>query len=315
MKPNNVELIPLPLCHSHGLRCCYANLLNGSTIVLSDGISHIKSIFEMINLYKVTAIDLSPSAILILLKLSKGRFFEVNVQMDYIQIGTAILQEDTKKVLISGFPNTRLYNFYGSTESGRTCVLDFSKERDRHGCIGKPTINAKFIVTDENRKRISSSKEKVGLLASAGPMNMKGYWKKPELTKQVMQNEFFYTNDIGYIDEEGFIYILGRKDDIINCGGIKIAPDEIEESVKKYKEIIDCACVPKEDKVTGQTPKVFVVVYNKEKFQKKELIKFLEKYIDNNKIPKDIEVIDEIPRTYNGKIQRVKLMEQKNTII
>ena len=79
-----------------------------------------------------------------------------------------------------------------------------------------------------------------------------------------------------------------RKDDIINCGGIKIAPDEIEESVKKYKEIIDCACVPKEDKVTGQTPKVFVVVYNKEKFQKKELIKFLEKYIDNNKIPKDI---------------------------
>ena len=258
MKPNNVELIPLPLCHSHGLRCCYAN---------------------------------------------------------YIQIGTAILQEDTKKVLISGFPNTRLYNFYGSTESGRTCVLDFSKERDRHGCIGKPTINAKFIVTDENRKRISSSKEKVGLLASAGPMNMKGYWKKPELTKQVMQNEFFYTNDIGYIDEEGFIYILGRKDDIINCGGIKIAPDEIEESVKKYKEIIDCACVPKEDKVTGQTPKVFVVVYNKEKFQKKELIKFLEKYIDNNKIPKDIEVIDEIPRTYNGKIQRVKLMEQKNTII
>lgn len=315
MKPNNVELIPLPLSHSHGLRTCYANLLNGSTIVLSDGVSHIKSIFEMINLYKVTAIDLSPSAVLILLRLSKGRFFEVNVQMDYIQIGTAILQEDTKKVLISGFPNTRLYNFYGSTESGRTCVLDFSKERDRQKCIGKPTINTKFIVTDENRKRISSSKEKVGLLASAGSMNMKGYWKQPELTKQVMQNEFFYTDDIGYIDEEGFIYILGRKDDIINCGGIKISPDEIEESVKKYKEIIDCACVPKEDKVTGQTPKVFVVVYNKEKFQKKELIKFLEKYIDSNKIPKDIEVIDEIPRTYNGKIQRTKLQNQKNTII
>ncbi len=308
MKSNNVELLPLPLSHSHGLRCCYANLLNGSTIILCSGVSQVKRIFEWINLYKVTSMDLSPSAVLVLLKLSKGRFLEINNQIDYIEIGTATLEEDTKKLLLSIFPTTRLYNFYGSTESGRTCILDFSKERNRYRCIGRPTINAEFIVVDEEQNKISSSETNVGLLASAGAMNMKGYWKQPELTAQIMKNGFVYTNDVGYIDKEGFIYVLGRKDDVINCGGIKIAPEEIEESVKKYQEVIDCACVPKEDKIKGQVPKIFIVVENKKIFQKKKLMKFLENYIDDNKMPKEIEIIDEIPRTYNGKIQRMNLI-------
>ncbi len=309
MKSNNVELIPLPLSHSHGLRGCYANLLNGSTIVLCNGVSQAKRIFEWMDQYKITSMDLSPSAAVVLLKLSKGKFFEVGVQLDYIEIGTAALEEDTKKLLLSGFPTARLYNFYGTTESGRTCILDFSKDRDRCRCIGKPTRNAKFIVTDENRNIISSSADNLGLLASAGTMNMKGYWKQPELTSQVMQNGFVYTNDLGYIDEDGFVYVLGRKDDVINCGGIKIAPEEIEESVRKYQGIVDCACVPMEDKILGQVPKIFIVVDNKETFQKKDLKKFLKGYIDDSKMPRKIEIIDEIPRTYNGKIQRAKLLD------
>lgn len=309
MKSNNVELIPLPLSHSHGLRSCYANFFNGSTVVLCNGVSQAKYIFEWMDLYKITSMDLSPSAAVVLLKLSKGKFFEIDGQLDYIEIGTAALEEDTKELLLSGFPTVRLYNFYGSTESGRTCILDFNKDRNRRRCIGKPTRNAKFIVTDENRNEISSSAENLGLLASAGTMNMRGYWKQPELTSQVMQNGFVYTNDLGYIDEDGFIYVLGRKDDVINCGGIKIAPEEIEESVKKYQEIVDCACVPKEDKIMGQVPKLFIVVAQKDKFQKKDLMKFLKKYIDDNKMPREVEIIDEIPRTYNGKIQRAKLLD------
>lgn len=125
-----------------------------------------------------------------------------------------------------------------------------------------------------------------------------------------MHDGFVYTNDLGYIDEDGYVYVLGRKDDVINYKGIKIAPEEIEESVKKYAEIIDCACVPKADKMMGQVPKLFVVVRDKNAFRKIELFKFLEAYVDANKMPKEIEVIDEIPRTANGKIQRAKLVEK-----
>lgn len=310
MKEGNIELVPLPLSHSHALRCCYANLLNGSAIVLTDGVTRIKSVLEMMTNYHVTALDFSPSAVQVLIKLAKDKFYAFAEQIDYIQIGTAPLSEETKELLTEKFANSRLYNFYGSTESGRTCVLDFNKDRNKKHCIGKPTCNAGFIVTDDERKEIRSSESNPGLLASAGPMNMKGYWKQPELTAQTMHDGFVYTNDLGYIDEDGYVYVLGRKDDVINYKGIKIAPEEIEESVKKYAEIIDCACVPKADKMMGQVPKLFVVVRDKNAFRKIELFKFLEAYVDANKMPKEIEVIDEIPRTANGKIQRAKLVEK-----
>lgn len=310
MKADNIELIPLPLSHSHGLRCCYANLLNGSAVALIEGVSWVKRVFGLIEKYKVTAMDLSPSALTVLHKLAGEKLSEISGQIDYIQVGTEALPEDVKEILISYFPSARLYNFYGSTESGRTCVLDFNKDRGRAGCIGKPTKNAEFIVTNENREPIESSEDNMGLLATAGCMNMKGYWKQPELTEKIMQNGYIYTNDLGYIDADGYVYMRGRKDDIINYKGIKIAPSEIEESVRKYDKIADCACVPKEDKLSGQVPKLYVVVNDKENFQKKELFDFLKKHIDGNKMPKEIEVIDEIPRTYNGKIHRKKLIER-----
>lgn len=311
MKEGNVEFIPLPLSHSHGLRCCYANILNGSAVVLMEGVSWMKQVFKMIEEYKVTAMDVSPSAVMIFDQLAKGQLATISEQIDYIQVGTEPLQEKVKEILMTSFPSARLYNFYGSTESGRTCVLDFNKEKDRARCIGKPTRNATFIVTDEERKPIESSRENMGLLASAGPMNMKGYWRQPELTAQTMQDGYVYTNDMGYIDEDGYVYMFGRKDNVINCQGIKISPEEIEESVRKYEQIVDCACVPMEDKLSGQVPKLFVVVRDKDTFQKKDLTVFLKNYIDGNKMPKRIEVIDEIPRTSNGKIHRAKLIDWK----
>ncbi len=311
IRKNSVELIPLPISHSHGLRSCYANLLNGSGIVLSDGVMMIRNLFDMINEFHVTAMDFSPSAVKVLIKLAKERFFDLADQLDYIEIGTAVLDEETKKTLIDHFPNTRLYNFYGSTESGRSCVLDFRKENLRK-CVGKPTRHARFIVTDENRKEILSSEDNMGLLACCGAMNMKGYWKQKELTEQTMRDGFVYTNDLSYIDENGYVYVYGRKDSIINFGGIKIAPDELEEQIIKYKGIKDCACVPKNDSVYGQIPYLYITVENKDDFDMAAFMSFMKEHIDYNKLPKKVEIIDSIPRTFNGKLQRDPLIRRCN---
>lgn len=310
MKEGNVEFIPLPLSHSHGLRCCYANMLNGSAVVLTEGVTQLKLVFDLIEKYQVTAMDVSPSAVMIMEQLAKGQLSKISGQIDYIQVGTEPLQENVKEMLVSSFPSARLYNFYGSTESGRTCVLDFNKE-NRAKCIGKPTRNARFIVTDEKRRPIESSRDNMGLLASAGPMNMKGYWRQPELTARTMQDGYVYTNDMGYIDEDGYVYMFGRMDNVINCQGIKIAPEEIEEVAGKYGQVLDCACVPMEDKLSGQVPKLYVVVQDKELFQIKDLLSFLRQSIDGNKMPKKVEVIEEIPRTSNGKIHRARLVTGK----
>lgn len=312
MKEYNVELIPMPLSHSHGLRRCYGNMLNGSSAVFINGVTLLQAVFSLMDQYHVTSMDLSPSNLSIIFKLSKDRLGDYADQLDYIQLGSAPLPEEDKLHLSRLLPKTRLYNFYGSTEAGCSCLLDFNAASGKPGCIGKPAKNAQFIVVDENRNIIDSSIDHLGFLASSGSINMKGYWKDPQLTKEAMENGFLYTKDLGYIDEEGFIYMLGRKDDVINYGGIKISPEEIESIVIKHPQVNDCACIPVKDPLTGQAPKLFISIQDPQQYDQKELKNYLLKNLDANKQPKFIEVIDQIPRTFNGKIQRNKLIDRTN---
>lgn len=313
MKPDNVELIPMPLSHSHGLRRTYGNMLNGSSAVFSNGVTLLKQVFDLMDKYHVTSMDLSPSNLSIIFKLSKDRLGDYADVMDYIQLGSAPLPENDKEHLARILPDTRLYNFYGSTEAGCSCLLDFNETSGKQGCIGKPAVNARFIVVDENRNDITDTAtfDNPGFLASSGSINMKGYWKAPELTEETMSDGFIYTKDLGYIDEEGYIYMLGRKDDVINYGGVKIAPEEIESVVVKHPSVADCACIPVKDPLTGQAPKLFIALKTGEEYDKKAFKAFLQDALDANKQPKLIEIIDQIPRTFNGKIQRKKLMEME----
>lgn len=307
MKTDNVELVPMPLSHSHGLRRTYGNMLNGSTVVFIDGVMFLKKVFGMMDKYGVTAIDLSPAMLSIIFKLGKDSLGDYADQLDYIQLGSAPLPEDDKVHLCALLPKTRLYNFYGSTEAGCSCILEFNSMAGKKGCIGKPTVNAQFIVVDDDRNVIESSPENLGLLASSGDINMKEYFHEPELTEQTMKDGFIYTKDLGYIDEEGFVYMLGRKDDVINFGGIKISPEEIESAVRKNPIVKDCACIGKADKISGQVPKLFISLEEGTEYDAKAFKAFLMEAIDANKQPSLVEVIDEIPRTYNGKIIRKEL--------
>lgn len=309
MKKDNVELIPMPLSHSHGLRRTYGNLVNGSSAVFIDGVTLLKKVFNMMDEYQVTSMDLSPSSLSIIFKLSKDRLGDYKDQIDYIQLGSAPLPEEDKIHLSRILPHTRLYNFYGSTEAGCSCLLDFNSMSGKPGCIGRPAKNAHFIVVDENRNEIPATRENPGFLASSGAINMKEYWKAPELTAEAMENGYIYTKDLGFIDEDGLIYMLGRKDDVINYGGIKISPEEIESIVGNHPDIADCACIPVDDPLTGQAPKLFIVLKEGAVYENRTFKQFLAQSLDANKQPKFIEEISEIPRTYNGKIQRNKLRE------
>lgn len=306
MQPDNVEIIPLPISHSHGLRCCFANILAGGTIVLINGLTRIDIFFQLLDKYKVTSIDISPNAATILLKLAKDKIKNYAQQLRYIQIGTAKLSEALKDELVSTFPNTHLYNFYGSTESGRSCVLDFSLYTDKPNCIGLPTINSHIIFTDSNKQIINASSDNPGLLASSGPMNMDYYWNADSLTNEVLVDGYIYTNDLGYTDDQGFVYLLGRNNDVINFNGIKIAPEEIESIAVQYSSVTDACCIPIITEAQNQIPKLFISV-DPTNFNMTEFRSFLSKHIDSNKLPKQIEITSQIPRSTNGKLLRNKL--------
>ena len=312
MPEENIEWIPLAVSHSHGLRCCYANFYRGGSVVLTDGVRNIALIWDMLKRYRVTAMDLSPTVLAVLLRLAKGRFADLGDRLEYIQIGTAALPEELKDQVKTVFPDIRLYNFYGSTESGRSCVLNFNSPDDAKHCIGRAARNACIFFTDENGNEIKTSKDRTGLLASAGKMNMRGYHNDPEKTAEVLRDGVVYTKDEGYIDEEGRIYVLGRRDDVINYMGIKITPEEIEEKVRTIEGIADCACVGISDASAGQIPVLFYSVQKDREVKSEDIQIFLKSCLDANKMVKKIYRIEEIPRTSNGKLQRKLLREDKN---
>ena len=308
MKKDTVEMIPSPLNHSHGLRRYYANMYNGSTVILLGSVMNIKQFFYNMDEYGVNAMDLVPTAMSVVLKLTKNRLAEYADKIQYIQLGAAPLLEDDKNKICELLPKTRLYNFYGSTESGCTCIYNFNCADSKTRCIGKPTHNTTVIIVDDDRNEIVSSETNTGLLATKGDMNMSYYWQDEEETSKVLIDGIVYSNDIAYIDDNGEVILMGRKGDVINVGGNKVSPDEIENVAKKMDVIADCGCIPIPDKSKGSVPKLFVEMENGKEFDPVEIRKFLASQLEPYKIPTVIVEIDKIPRSFNGKILRKDLI-------
>lgn len=309
MLEDNVEMIPSPLNHSHGLRRYYGNMVKGASVVLITGAMNVMKFFQMMDQYSVNSLDLVPTALSVLLKLSKNKFAEYKDVIRYIQFGSAPLVAADMEAIKGMLPDTRLYNFYGSTESGCICIYDFNTDNDKPKCIGKPAHNVKIVIVDEDRNEIQSSPDNTGLVASYGRMNMLGYWKDDAETAKVMENGFIYSNDEAYFDEDGDIILLGRKGDVINTGGNKVSPEEIEEAARKHVSVADCGCIGVPDSIKGSVPKLFVQVKDGFDFDPIALRSHLSGLLEPYKVPEYIVEIDKIQRSFNGKILRRVLKE------
>lgn len=304
MGEGNVELIPSPLNHSHGLRRYYANIYNGSSVVIMDSVINLNLFFDVLDRYGVTAIDLVPTALSIILRLTKDRLSYYKDRIDYIELGSAPLIKEDKEKIKALLKNTRIYNFYGSTESGCISIYDFNTNRDKPNCIGRATKNAEIILVDDEKREIKREVGKIGLIASRGDMNMLSYFGE-----EGMDTGTIYSNDEAYFDEDGDLILLGRRGDVINVGGNKVSPEEIEDVAMGFSGVIDCACVPKKDELRNEVPVIFIVAEEEKVFKIKELKeRFLEK-LEAYKMPESIIFIDKIPRTFNGKIIRRELYE------
>lgn len=314
MNENEVELIASPTSHSLAIRRLNAAMYIGSSVVLSDNFLLYENFWGLIDKYRVTAITFVPAILNLIFELYKDKLGDYDSQLNYIQLGSAPLHETVKDRLTSLLPTTRLYNTYGATESGCTIILEFSKYSNKSGCIGRTTVNTKLFFTDETGKNILNAVDEktAGYLAFAGDMNMSGYINDPAQTAEVLRNGIIYTNDIGYLGEDGLVYLLGRVGEVINSGGLKINPVEIEEVVSKIDEIKDCACVPMKDKRRGEVPKLFVVFEEGMTVDNKEIKNHIKQYLEDYKIPTQIQQIDKIPRTFNGKIIRKQLLEEES---
>ena len=305
IKPENVIAVPGPMNHVNPLRKLYVSIMNGSTIVILNGMLNIRNFYHALDEQGVTSLCLPPASLRTLWQVSGNKLSEYAEKIDFVECSTAPLTEDDKSRLRSQLPYSRLYNNYGLSECGAMLMYDFNEYKEKtEGCVGTPAINAHVIIVDDNRNEIQSSKENTGFIACEGPINMKGYWREPELTARTKDDRFVYTNDLAYYDEDGFVHIVGRKDDTINIGGLKVSPTEVEDAAQSMDGISECICVPVDDELTGSALKLFVVPREGYVFDETAIRKYMIQHVESCMVPKYIDQIAKIPRNYVGKPDR-----------
>ncbi|MBO4416155.1 MAG: acyl--CoA ligase [Lachnospiraceae bacterium] len=304
---DNIYLVPAPINHASALRKLYVSILTGTTVVLLDGFTDIKKFFAYIEKYHVTSILMPPAAVHMILLLAAKELGKYSDQLHHIHTGSAAFPETDKEKLCEILPHTRLYFAYGSSEAGCVSMYDYSANRGLISCVGKPNRNANIFIVDENHNPIKSSKTEQGLIAISGGMVMQGYYNEPELTAGVLKDGIVYTNDIGYIDEEGYVYMLGRQGDVINLGGLKIAPAEVENVVLRFPGVNECACFAVEDRMGRTIPKLNVIMKKGCELDTAALKQYMQAHLEAFKVPKQIEIVEELPKTSNGKLDRKRL--------
>ena len=305
---DNLWLIPTPMNHAAGLRKTHMSLVHGSSVLLLKGFTNVKRFFECIRDYHVTSIYLPPSAVHYILALAPNELGKYKDQLDFLYSSSAAMPQVDKEKLMAQLPDTRMFDAYGGSEVGAVCYIDFNHVTDKKGAVGKPNPGVDIWTTDENHVPIQGTKENPGIIAIRSNTVMAGYWGEPELTKATIQDGILYMSDLGYIGEDGYLYLIGRAGDVINVGGYKVAPVEVEDVALRFENINACACIPYQDKMMGTAVKMYIETKDGNPIDVKELSKFIGVNLEAYKIPKRFEYIDTIPMTFNGKIDRKKLI-------
>lgn len=196
---------------------------------------------------------------------------------------------------------------YGLSETSPVLTLNPIGQDSFSGSIGLPFPDTDIVMCDEQGTALPLGE--VGELCACGPQVMQGYWRNPEATKEVMTGDgFFRTGDIARMDEQGYVYIVDRKKDMILISGFNVFPNEIEAEVAAMQGVLECACIGVPDDKTGEAVRLFVVKKD-ELLTEESLRDACRKVLTAYKVPRDIVFIDEVPKSAVGKLLRRELRD------
>lgn len=302
---NEVELLALPVSHSFGLGRLRCTILKGATIDLLGSFAAMKKFFrELVNRH-CTGFGMVPASWNYIKKMSGQKIGQYADQIKYIEIGSAPMSLDDKKLLIKLFPNTRICMHYGLTEASRSCFICFNESQDHLDSIGTPTPNVDIKILNDDGSEADTDKE--GEVCVKGGNVCSDYWgDNAAKYKDSFFGEYFRTGDWGYKDKDGFFHLISRKKELINVGGKKLSPIEVEEIINAMDGVSESACIGVPDNVMGEVVKAFVVKTD-DHITAENIIDEVRKNLEGYKVPAYVEFINEIPKTNSGKLQRLLL--------
>ena len=302
----NTSLIALPLFHIGALAGPPWIVHSGGKVVLLRTLDP-QRFLELMEEEKVTGFGSVPQ-LLDFLKLvpdfEKYDWGSVRTIMVYAAPVPVTLIKEYEAVGIE------VRQLYGLTECNTGTVLDSENAIDKVGSCGRPFFHTEVRVVDDNGQDLPPGEKGEVLLRA--PNMMKGYLNRPEETAAAIKDGWLYTGDIAKMDEDGFLYILDRKKDMIISGGENIYPAEIEDALLNHPKVADVGVIGYAHERWGEAVKAIVVVRDGQSLTEEELIEWCQGKIGRFKIPKAVVITDTIPRTPTGKILKTELRKQFN---
>ncbi|WP_144509675.1 class I adenylate-forming enzyme family protein [Bacillus sp. FJAT-22090] len=279
----------------------------GGTIIIEEGFSPERALNTM-ERENVTIFFGVPAMYSILLNTPKME----NLQLPNLRLftyGAAPMPYELVRKVKALYPGVKVQNLYGQTEnSPAATTLKDHHALDKVGSVGEPLPQTEVRVVDEFGNSVPVGQ--VGEIITKGPQVMKGYLKNEEATRKAIQNGWLYTGDLGKFDEDGLLYIVDRKKDMIIRAGENVYPVEVEEVLYQIPEVLEAAVVGVPHEVYGEVPKAFVVLKEGKSLTKEEVMEFSTKQLAKYKLPEDVVFIDNLPRNASGKVLKTALRQK-----
>ena len=315
------NILTVPLYHVAGIQSMFPAIYGGRTLVMMRQFE-LKEWMETVEREKATRAMLVPTMLKWIVDSPDFTKYDLS-SLRVITYGAAPMPFDVIKKAIELMPQVQFINGYGQTESASTLTMLGPEDHRIKGTeeekqtkwkrlqcsIGKPLSDVEIRIVDEEDKGLPP--HTVGEIHARGPRIMKGYWGDEQKTAQTMTKDgWLRTGDMGYLDEDGYVYLTGRADDLIIRAGENIAPEEVEEVLCCYHKIAEACVIPVPDPEFGQQPFACCVIKEGQACTPEEVMEFCRERIAGFKRPRGVVFIDELPRNAMGKVLRKKLREE-----
>ncbi len=310
MTGNDVSMCVLPLYHIYGMTATMNSAISaGAKLVLLPNF-HVKEVMKAIEKQDVTIFCAVPAIYNAIISNPKSGKYDLSSVRACVS-GGAGLPEAIRDKFVKLTGGT-LVEGYGLTEASPLAICNpLHDGAAKAGSIGVPIpeTEARIVDIDDHSKILGVGE--AGELAIRGPQVMKGYYNRPEETAKVMIDDgFMLTGDVARVDENGRVYIEDRKKDMINVGGLKVYPKEVEEVLFSNGAVVDAAAVAYPDSFSGEVVKAFIVLKPGASMTEKELVDYCSEKLAKYKVPRHVEFVSELPKTLIGKVIKRELRDR-----
>lgn len=307
---DDIILCALPLSFDYGLYQVLMAFMFGGTVVLERSFVFPYRVLERLVREKATGFPLVPTMAALLLQMEDLSRFNFDT-LRYISNTAAALHVSHIRKLQRLFPGAKIYSMYGLTECKRVSYLPPEELAERPDSVGIAMPNTEVFVVDDDGKEVGPGEP--GQLVIRGSNVMQGYWNAPkETTRRYKPGRYrgetlLYSGDIFRKDDEGFLYFVGRMDDMIKTKGERVSPKEIEDCLCEIEGVMEAAVIGISDDILGQAIKAFIVTHEAEKITGEIVLRHCQLNLEPFMVPKHVEFLDEFAKTSTGKIDKKRL--------